>query len=167
MDEINVFAQRLKETRIKAGLSQAELSRQTGIAPATLSSYEVTDSSKKPTMEKVILIAKALNVSLDWLCGIEKYKDDFSTYSNEQFYRSLAYVLSSTDVVMQEDCVKLFGEKIDFARQANELYNAKLEKRLNDEMLNLCISCLVETYQKPPQFNPQRVFDGVDDKLLG
>ena len=70
MDEINIFAQRLKEARMKAGLSQAELSRRTGVAPATLSSYEVTDSSKKPTMEKVILIAKALNVSLDWLCGL-------------------------------------------------------------------------------------------------
>lgn len=70
MDEINIFAQRLKEARMKAGFSQAELSRKTGVAPATLSSYEVTDSPKKPTVEKVILIAKALNVSLDWLCGL-------------------------------------------------------------------------------------------------
>lgn len=71
MDEINVFAQRIKEARMKAGLSQAELSRQTGVAPATLSSYEITNSTKRPTIEKVVLIAKALNVSVDWLCGLK------------------------------------------------------------------------------------------------
>ncbi len=66
----NIFSQRLREARIKAEMSQAELSRHTGITPSTLSSYEVKDNPKKPTMEKVVLIAKALNVSLDWLCGI-------------------------------------------------------------------------------------------------
>lgn len=148
---LTIFAERMKATREEKGLKQNELAKMVGVTPTTISAYEKSDTEgngKKPTLENAQAIAKALGCSLDWLCGIEKYKDDFNTYSNEQFYRSLAYVLSSTDVVMQEDCIKLFGETIDFARQANELYHAKLEKRLNDKMLNLCISCLIEAYQK-------------------
>lgn len=77
MDEKNIFAVRMKEARQKADISQAELSRRTGIAPATLSSYEVTENPKNPTLDKVIAIAKALNVSIDWLCGLEnEIKED-------------------------------------------------------------------------------------------
>ena len=71
MSEKNIFAIRMKEARQKADISQAELSRRTGIAPATLSSYESAENPKNPTIDKVILIAKALNVSIDWLCGLE------------------------------------------------------------------------------------------------
>lgn len=76
MDEKNIFAVRMKEARQKADISQAELSRRTGIAPATLSSYESTENPKNPTIDKVILIAKALNVSIDWLCGLESETND-------------------------------------------------------------------------------------------
>ena len=72
MDEKNIFSIRMKEARQKADLSQAELSRRTRIAPATLSSYESMENPKNPTIDKVILIAKALNVSIDWLCGLEE-----------------------------------------------------------------------------------------------
>lgn len=66
MEENNIFAIRLKEARIKKNISQAELSRLTGIAPATLSSYE---KGKSPTIDKAIKIANVLDVSLDWLSG--------------------------------------------------------------------------------------------------
>lgn len=71
MEEKNVFAIRMKEARQKNDISQAELSRRTGIAPATLSSYESMENPKNPTLDKIIAIAKALNVSIDWLCGLE------------------------------------------------------------------------------------------------
>lgn len=66
MNENNIFAMRMKEARVKKEISQAELSRITGIAPATLSSYE---KGKNPTIDKALNIANALGVSLDWLCG--------------------------------------------------------------------------------------------------
>lgn len=81
MDEKNIFAVRIKEARQKNDISQAELSRRTGIAPATLSSYEIAENPKNPPIDKVIAIAKALNVSIDWLCGLEnetKENEDIS-----------------------------------------------------------------------------------------
>lgn len=94
MDEKNIFAVRMKEARQKADISQAELSRRTGIAPATLSSYEVTENPKNPTLDKVIAIAKALNVSIDWLCGLESNIKD----SKEVTFNSImsAFMLISS-----------------------------------------------------------------------
>lgn len=70
MDENNIFSIRLKEARKNKDITQAELSRITGIAPATLSSYE--KDGKNPTIDKAVIIANALDVSLDWMCGNEK-----------------------------------------------------------------------------------------------
>ncbi len=70
MENNKIFAERMKESRLKADLSQAELSRRTKIAAATLSTYESTDNPKNPTIDKAIAIAQELNVSLDWLCGL-------------------------------------------------------------------------------------------------
>lgn len=66
MNESKIFAIRMIEARAIKEISQAELSRITGIAPATLSSYE---HGKSPTINKALKIANALEVSLDWLCG--------------------------------------------------------------------------------------------------
>ena len=71
MSEKTLFPERMRETRLKAGLSQAELSKLTNISPATLSTYESIGNPKNPPIDKAIAIAKALNVSLDWLCGQE------------------------------------------------------------------------------------------------
>ncbi len=85
MDEKNIFSIRMKEARQKADISQAELSRRTGIAPATLSSYESAENPKNPTIDKVILIAKALNVSIDWLCGLEEKSKDYKNNKEINF----------------------------------------------------------------------------------
>lgn len=70
MDNKNIFAERMKEARLKADLSQAELSRRTKISAATLSTYESTENPKNPPIDKAIAIAQELNVSLDWMCGL-------------------------------------------------------------------------------------------------
>lgn len=80
MDNKNIFAERMKEARLKADLSQAELSRRTKISAATLSTYESTENPKNPPIDKAIAIAQELNVSLDWLCGLN---DKGNNTSNE------------------------------------------------------------------------------------
>lgn len=83
----NIFAIRMRETRIKKGISQAELSRITGIASATLSSYESEDKPKSPPIDKALTIANALDVSLDWLCGLETEKKDLTSETEFPFKR--------------------------------------------------------------------------------
>jgi transcriptional regulator with XRE-family HTH domain len=53
-------------------LSQAELCRKTGIQTSLMSNY--MKGSKSPALSNAILIAEALNVSLDVLSGKSKYK---------------------------------------------------------------------------------------------
>lgn len=66
-----IFAQRLKEARIASKLTQIELSKMSGVTPATISAYECADGSKgkNPSLDNALKLAQALNVSLDWLCG--------------------------------------------------------------------------------------------------
>jgi len=74
MLNISVFSKRLKSERMNQGLSQKGLAEKAGIASATLSSYEGMDNTKKkyPTIDKAVALAEALNVSLDWLCGLQE-----------------------------------------------------------------------------------------------
>ena len=64
----DTFADRLKLTRQKAKLNQKQLSELSGVTAAAISYYE--SESRSPSIDKAIAIAKALNVSLDWLCGL-------------------------------------------------------------------------------------------------
>ena len=70
MDELKVFAERLKQKRTEKQISLRELALKTGLSPTTVSSYERGD--KSPSLNNVALIAKYLDVSIDWLCGFEK-----------------------------------------------------------------------------------------------
>lgn len=43
---IDIFSQRLRDTRRKKNITQAQLARQSGVTAATISAYENTDSKK-------------------------------------------------------------------------------------------------------------------------
>lgn len=107
MENKNIFAERMREARLKADLSQAELSRRTKIAAATLSTYESTDNPKNPPIDKAIAIAQELNVSLDWLCGLGG--DKCSNTSNDITFDNVMeaiMLLSSLENVSFETCKK-------------------------------------------------------------
>lgn len=61
-DIIQSVAQTVKRLRTARGLSQADLSRQSGVAKATLSQLEVGKAN--PTMETLFALARTLGVSL-------------------------------------------------------------------------------------------------------
>ena len=65
------FGERLKEARNRKGYTQNELSEITGISKIMISSYENPNSksSKNPTLNNVYMLANALDVSIDYLCG--------------------------------------------------------------------------------------------------
>lgn len=71
MEEL-IFSKRLKEMRQKMNLTQKELADQIGATATTISSYESLDPTKRksPSLENAVSMAKALNVSLDWLSGL-------------------------------------------------------------------------------------------------
>lgn len=77
MPDLNIFSERLKEARQKAKLTQKQLAGLSDVTAATISSYESEGGTKVPSLDKVIALAKSLNVSLDWLCGLEEKPKDY------------------------------------------------------------------------------------------
>lgn len=114
MNSINVFAERMREARTKAGFSQAELSRRTKISAATLSTYESNKEPKNPPIDKATSIARELNVSLDWLCGLTNDKDDNInneiTFNNVMESIMLLVSLNQVTISMQ----KVYEEEFEY-----------------------------------------------------
>ena len=75
MDILETFSRRLRDRREIMGLTQAQLGKLIGVSSQTVSAYEKNiqgnEKGKSPTLDKIIEIANALAVTLDWLCGID------------------------------------------------------------------------------------------------
>ena len=61
------FAERLKTARLRANISQMDLSLDTGICQATISQYERGVST--PNVYNLVKIAIAVGMSPNWLVG--------------------------------------------------------------------------------------------------
>lgn len=62
-----MFSKRLKELRKKTGYTQKEMAQELNITQASYSNWE--RNKKKPTQEKLTVIADFFNVSTDYLLG--------------------------------------------------------------------------------------------------
>ena len=68
------FAERLKELRKQAHLTQVELAKRLGIGQSSYADWE--RGKKKPTQDNLVKIAQVLNVSVDYLVGNSEEKLD-------------------------------------------------------------------------------------------
>ena len=64
-----IFSERIKETREKQGLTLFEVAERSGLLKDTV--YNIERNKRLVNLYTAIALAKALNVSLDWLCGLE------------------------------------------------------------------------------------------------
>jgi transcriptional regulator with XRE-family HTH domain len=62
----------IKATRLQAGLTQVQLARVAGIPQGTIASYE--NDAQTPSAVKLAALAKALNVPMEALVGLEEAK---------------------------------------------------------------------------------------------
>ena len=67
------FAERLKELRKQAHLTQVELAKRLGIGQSSYADWE--RGKKKPTQENLIKIAQFFDVPLDYLVGNTESKE--------------------------------------------------------------------------------------------
>lgn len=65
----NLFSVRLKELRLKKGLTQTELGEKVGVKQSTFTNWE--NGKREPSFENLIKLADLLEVSLDSLFGRE------------------------------------------------------------------------------------------------
>ena len=76
----NQFIERLNSILQKRNLSQADLSKMTGIRSSSISDW--LNGKYEPKQDKIAIIADALNVSPVWLIGY----DEPSTNQTEGYY---------------------------------------------------------------------------------
>lgn len=110
-----IFADRLKNVRDERGFTQKELGSKVGLTKATISKYE--NKINPPKLHHAHCLAKALNVSFNWLIG---YSDDryeveghiivsvynrLSDKSKQELYDFANYLL----IKEQEGIIKLEG----------------------------------------------------------
>lgn len=107
MADLSVFSQRLKEARVSCGFTQQDLAQKANVTAATISSYENSTSSKEsklakfPSLDKVVAIAEALGVSIDWLCGLELKSTDVS---EEKYYRLSTILYCIEEFLQKTNC---------------------------------------------------------------
>ena len=69
---MTIFTERLKELRLKKGLTQTELGEKVGVKQNTFTNWE--KGKREPSFENLIKLADLLEVTLDWLFGREQMK---------------------------------------------------------------------------------------------
>lgn len=65
------FAIRLKEARDGAGMSQKEVADAVGVTPSAYANYE--QGTREPAFKVLVKICEALDISADYLLGIEDW----------------------------------------------------------------------------------------------
>lgn len=67
------FAINLKQERVSSKITQKEMAQKLGISYRTYQNYELTsENNREPDFETLCKISKILNVSTDYLLGIDK-----------------------------------------------------------------------------------------------
>lgn len=67
------FADRLKDLRLKMGMTQVKFAEFIGCTSTTLSAYE--NNLKRPSIDILMDIAERCTVSMDWLLGLSEVMD--------------------------------------------------------------------------------------------
>ena len=83
-----IFADRLRLIRSKRDLSQSELARRAGMQPSAVAHFEA--DRRKPSFDTVRALARALDVSADYLLGTTlattAFRDEDKLSLNDRAY---------------------------------------------------------------------------------
>ncbi len=78
-----IFGQRLKEKRLEKKLGVNQLALKSGVSSAQISRFE-NGKRKSPSIETAEKLAKALDVSLNYLVGNNKESEEYYSLSNKE-----------------------------------------------------------------------------------
>lgn len=107
----NIFGKRLKEAYEKAGFTQAQLARavKPNLTAASISGY--VNGNSLPSLTVVHELAKACNVSIDWLCGEDEVKQDINTKTYGDVLHHLSASFDNINILV--DINNLSNEFLD------------------------------------------------------
>ena len=75
------FSHRLKYLRKERGYNQIELAKELGVRQSTISAWE--NGTFEPTFEKLLIIARYFNVSVNYLLGLSETKKPAQSADSE------------------------------------------------------------------------------------
>lgn len=104
----NIFSQRLKELRLKKGLTQTELGEKVGVKQNTFTNWE--NGKREPNFETLLKLASILNTTTSYLLG---ESDIYYGYGSKEFK------------------VKIFGTRLREVRKSKKLTQVELANMLN------------------------------------
>nr|WP_263323114.1 helix-turn-helix transcriptional regulator [Neobacillus sp. Marseille-Q6967] len=113
------FGERLKRMRKTRNLSMQELAGKIGVAKSTYAGYEA--EYRQPTLESIIILAKELNTSADYLLGLTENQSSIETDKNAH------ELLKAGD--LHWDGIPLTGEDLKVIRAMIELVAKERSQR--------------------------------------
>ena len=101
--DYKLFSERLKKARADKGWSQIKLADAVGVRQNTISGYENSAGEKgnSPKLDVAARIAECLDVSLDWLVGMDKENNE-SEMTGTVFLKYLIELLKKPKAVLTQ-----------------------------------------------------------------
>jgi len=122
----------------RCNLKQKTLAKLAGIQPATLSSYlnhtkSGKQKGKNPSIVNAIEIAKALNVSLNWLCGLSDLeanlrKENADEVSLASYLKDWTYFLQKGHIYIEHVGRSTYGVYGELMVPGELILRVRLEK---------------------------------------
>lgn len=104
-----IFAKRLREAREKLrGMTQTQLSEKSGLPSTSISHFENVEGTRKPSFDNLRRLAKALEVTTDFLLG--RTDEPTGGSVNEELYRNVQ-LLTDADKQFAQDMIKKMIER--------------------------------------------------------
>ncbi len=149
----DMFSCRLRVARRKRKLKQSELAQAIGVSAATISSYERSEGTKIPSLDKALVLSDVLGVSLDWLCGKDSKEVDYTDFDAKMYMTALVIVLlekSSKFTTNEKDHTITFENKVlgEFLQKIVNLLKVYRNNFLDAENFKICVDNTIEKYSK-------------------
>lgn len=82
----NIFPQRLKELRLKKGLTQTELGEKVGVKQNTFTNWE--NGKREPNFETLLKLASILNTTTSYLLGESDIQYGYGSKEFEEYIQN-------------------------------------------------------------------------------
>lgn len=125
---IQTLAWRIRKARSEARLSQADLARLCNTTPSAASQWEseLEERRTEPTLDKLILIARATHQSLDWLLTGEEFNE---IQRRQEIQTMLHSILEEKGIKLSQKTTQKLLERIYQHLQQGKHYS---RNELND-----------------------------------
>ncbi len=116
----NIFPQRLKELRLKKGLTQTELGEKVGVKQNTFTNWE--NGKREPNFETLLKLASILNTTTSYLLGESDIYYGYGSKEFEEYMKNNPDIFSEVFINQTRDTIKTLP------------YLAKKEGKTTDEV---------------------------------